>query len=281
MWCPFTGSVPPLVYTHPMKRVERVETMELQFTIPKLSAAVLALIGAAGTGFAGVANAQDFAEDINVSVEAGLMPMLIDRGEQLSGTTVDSAVGVGVAALGGEVYGAVYRITPVGDNETAFADEFDYTIGYAFETDAFSVDVSYNELTFPGQSEENSTEVFGEVGFNAPLSPAVMAYYDLDTENTGIEINAGPEWVVGQATAYALVRAGTFTPGDDSADRSYGGIEAGLVRAVNERTELGSFLRFDQADEDSFAEDYVDGQIASFTNTGFAFGVTLSMALGG
>lgn len=228
-----------------------------------------------------VASGAAAAQDINVSFDAGVMPMLIDRGEQLSGTTVDKAVTLGVGAWGGEVYGGVYRITPVGENDTAFDEEFDYTIGYAFETDVVSVDVSINELTFPGLSEENSTEVFSELGFNAPYSPTVLSFYDLDSQDSGIEINAGPEWPVGDATVYGLVRLGAFKAGGDDADRSYGGVEAGITRPVNDRAELGSFVRYEQADEDTFVDEYVNGQAANFTNVGFAFGVTLNMALGG
>ncbi|MGB3624589.1 MAG: hypothetical protein WA989_02095 [Henriciella sp.] len=205
--------------------------------------------------------------------EAVVSSMLIDRGEQIGGPTLEVALLAEKEAGAGVLYGGLYRLTPFGDDQAAFADEFDYTIGYGWQGAGYAADVSANWLTYPGEGDEASLELFGEVVLvELPLSPAIAGFYDAEFEDYGLEVTAGPEWGAGDWSGYAIGRAGFVEPGDGSETRSYAGVEIGAVRPVSETAEIGGYARYEVADQDSFADDIANGAIISAKDSGFAVG---------
>lgn len=204
--------------------------------------------------------------------------MLIDRGEQLGRETLEATIGVEVDVGAATVYGAFYRILPVGPDQGAFDDEADFVIGMGWEGDGYSADISANWLTFPGQDDEASLELAAEIGLDLPLTPTLAGFYDVDLEDWGLELTAGPEWERGDWIVYALGRAGFVRAGDGSGDRSYGGVEAGAARALSDAVELGFYVRTEAADTPSFVRSIDAGQVTDFRKTGVAAGVTLSIS---
>lgn len=203
---------------------------------------------------------------------------LHDRGEQIGRETLEFGAGIEAEFETVTVYGAFYRLLPVGSGQAAFDDEADYTLGMAWAGKGYSADVSANWLTFPGEETEASLELAASVTLDAPFAPTLIGFYDADLEDRGLEIAAGPEWEMGEWTVYAFGRAGFVHPGDGSAHRSYFGGEAGASRPVSEFAEIGFFARADMADEDSFARRIQGGDITAFRNSGVAAGVSLSLS---
>lgn len=118
----------------------------------------------------------------------------------------------------------------------------------------------------------------GAFTLHAPFAPTVIGFYDTDFKDWGLEFTAGPEWEAGNWGIYALGRAGFVQSGEDSAYRSYAGLEIGAVRPVSEFVEFGVFARADMADEDTFAHHIAGGEVTSFRNSGMAFGISLSVS---
>ncbi|MFN3312164.1 MAG: hypothetical protein ACK46Q_01685 [Hyphomonas sp.] len=230
----------------------------------------------AGTLAASAALAAEASEK-RVVMDVGAVSALHDRGEQIGRETLELTVGAEFETEYVTFYGAFYRLLPVGAEQAAFEDEADYTIGAAWERDSYSADVSANWLTYPGEDAEASLELAASITLAAPLAPTLTGFYDVDFEDWGVELEAGPEWEAGDWTVYALARAGFVKPGDGGDSRTYGGIEIGAERPVSEFAAFGAFARFDAANEDSFARRIENGDITSFRNSGLSVGIRLSV----
>lgn len=203
---------------------------------------------------------------------------LHDRGEQIGRETLEFGVGAEVEFEDFTAYGSFYRLLPVGGEQEAFDDEADFTVGVAWHRHTYSADVSANWLTYPGEEAEASLELVGSVTLEAPFAPTLIGFYDADFDDWGLEVAAGPEWEAAGWGFYAMGRAGFVQPGDDSASRSYAGVEFGAGRPVNDFAEFGIFARADTADEESFAHKFENGEITSFRNSGVSVGVSLSLS---
>ena len=232
-----------------------------------------ALVGAAAL-FGEVAAAE---EKVQWSADVAASSALFDRGEQIGGETVEFGASVATSFSGATVYGAFYRLLPVGSDQEAFDDEADYSAGVIFEGDLVAADLSANWLTYPGEGAEASLELMGVFDFDAPLAPRIIGFYDADFEDWGLEALVQPSWEAGDWTLYALARAGFVEPGDGSANRSYVGVEVGTSRPLSDNAEFGIFARAEAADEESYADQIDNGVVTSMHGTGMAVGVSLSV----
>ncbi|ABI77168.1 hypothetical protein HNE_2327 [Hyphomonas neptunium ATCC 15444] len=218
------------------------------------------------------------AHEPHLFMDVAAVSALHDRGEQIGREVLEFGVGIEVDVKEATVYGAFYRLLPVGDEQEAFDDEADFTLGVAWAGTGYSADVSANWLTFPGEEAESSLELAGAVTLDAPYAPTLVGFYDADLEDWGLEIAAGPEWEAGLWTVYALGRAGFVHPGDGSAHRSYGGVEIGASRPAAEFAEFGFFARADVSDEDAFARRINGGEVTAFRSSGISAGISLSLS---
>lgn len=214
-------------------------------------------------------------------LETGVSSKLIDRGESLADLNAEAAMTAEFDLGAGALYGSIYRITPLGDNDEAFAEEVDYTIGYAFEVGATSFDASANYLTYPGNNGDASLELAAFAEFDIALQPALIGFYDADFEDYGLELSAGPAWEIGDWSLRALGRIGFVSPGGGSGDYTYGGAELNAERALNEALSLGVFARVEAADEPTFADNFMQGEATNFRTDGAGLGITLSWTLAG
>ncbi|MFN3911306.1 hypothetical protein [Hyphomonas sp.] len=218
------------------------------------------------------------AGETQISVDVAAVSALHDRGEQVTREALQFGAGVQVEVQDASVYGAVYRLLPVGSQQEAFDDEAGFTLGTAWNTETYSADISANFLTFPGEEAESTVELAGAVSIHTVFTPVLIGFYDADFEDWGLELTGGPEWEAGEWTIYALGRAGFVQPGDDSAHRSYAGVEWGAVRPVSDSVEFSLFARSDIADEESFIQRMQGGEITSMRNSGVAAGINLSIS---
>lgn len=218
------------------------------------------------------ANEKRFFADVAVSSS------VIDRGEQIGPLTLEASAGIEADVAGATLYGALYRLTPVGGDADAFDDETDYTIGAAWQGKGYTADVSANWLTYPGEEAGSSLELVGSVSLESAFTPTLTGFRDTRFDDWGLEVSAGPTGEAGAWELYALGRAGFVKPGDGSATRSYGGVEAGAARPITDAVAIGFFARGEIADEEAFARRIDGGSITEVRNSGFAAGVSLSIA---
>lgn len=220
------------------------------------------------------------AQPLELDSEVRLSSVLLDRGEQIGAETLEMTLSLSRALAGGTAYAAAYRITPVGPDQAAFDDEFDYTLGYAVDLNGVSLDTSANWLTYPGEATDGSVELVAAAGLDTlPLSPSFTAFYDLDREDHGIEVTAGPRFDVAGLPAYGLARVGFVVPGDPASEaRSYVGLEAGVSKALGRGLSLGGYIRAEWADADSFAGAVSGGQVVRADTQAVAAGLSLSFS---
>ena len=209
-------------------------------------------------------------------LDVAVSNMLIDRGEQIGERTLEVGAGIEAPFLSGAAYAGLYRLTPFGPQQDAFEDEFDYTVGYAWEGNAYTADFSANWLTYPGEESDASLELVAAVGFGLPFQPELLAFADAHTEDWGLELVAGPSWQLDQWELSALGRAGFIDP-DIGTSRSYGGFELNAAYALSGVAAIGGYLRAEWGDEASFVDVYTRGRGSEFSSSGVAVGVSLSL----
>lgn len=217
-----------------------------------------------------------FADPVEFEASAGVSSMLIDRGETLAKFNNEISLTIAQPASLGTLYGSVYRITPLGDDKTAFDEEVDYTIGMSFEGDALSLDVSVNRLTFPGSTEDAATELVAEIGAAHMLNAALTTFYDVDADAFGSEASIAPSKDYGNWSLGLLLRGGFVSTGDG--DYSYAGVETNASRALSDLMALEAFARFEFADEDNFVSRVDSGNVLETTAEGLAIGVRLTVS---
>lgn len=218
------------------------------------------------------------AGETELIVDVAAASALHDRGEQIAREALLAGAGIEVEVQDATVYGSVYRLLPAGGQQEAFDDEAGYTLGTAWGKEAYSADISATLLTYPGEETESSLELVGALSLHTIFAPTLIGFYDADFSDWGLELAGGPEWEAGAWTIYALGRAGFVQPGDDSAHRSYAGVEWGAVRPVSDSVEFSLFARSDIADEESFVDRLQGGEITSLRNSGVAAGINLAIS---
>lgn len=218
------------------------------------------------------------AEGARLLVESVMSSAVMDRGEQIGSSSLEIASAVELPAGDSLLYGAVYRRVILED-KAVFEDEADYSVGMIWAGEGFAVDLSSNWLTYPGEASGDSLEFDLVVDLDAPMSPTILGFYDMHHRDYGVEVSGGPEWGAGRWSYYAIGRGGFVVPGDGSAQRTYVGLEFGAGYAVTQTVEVGTYLRWDSADKNSFVDDVDNTGSAMESRSGIAAGVALSLAL--
>ncbi|MBK8200152.1 MAG: hypothetical protein IPK75_17525 [Acidobacteria bacterium] len=229
---------------------------------------------AAFTCLASEASAREHRFFADIAVSSALN----DRGEQIAAGVAEATFGLEAEIGEVMVYGAVYRLAPLGPHQSAFDDEVDYTMGAVWAGEGYELDIAANWLTFPGADTKSGLELAAAVTFDRALEPAISGFYDTEHECWGLELVAGPEWVNDDWTIYALARGGFVNNRGEDADRSYGGAEVGFAKAVSPNASVAVYGRVDVADEEAFVRHLAGGGIQASKSAGGAMGVVLSVA---
>ena len=211
--------------------------------------------------------------------EAAISSGLHDRGEQIGPLTLETELLLETTGAHGTLYGGLYRLTPIGADQAAFADETDYVIGYQFDIQGGSMDLTASWLTYPGTEDEESLELAASFTSDLPYSPALAVFHDATLGDFGAEVSAGPSWKSGAWDAYVLARAGFVDAGDESGGRSYAGLELGAARPLGQQAEIGLYARYDISDADSFAREINQGVVTEFASSGLAVGAVIGVVI--
>ncbi len=136
------------------------------------------------------------AGDISVSTSVDYVTDYVFRGVSLA----DSAIQPGVEVSTGGFTAGAWFSTGIGDTSFLAADELDLYAGYSFslsETIGADVGVTYYHYPQGGGLFETdgggagTYEVYASLGFDAPLSPSLTAFYDLTLEAFTLEGGIG------------------------------------------------------------------------------------------
>ncbi len=158
----------------------------------KTTAIVAAILAGAS-----VASAQELSVSAAVSYESDY----IFRGVRLADEFIAPSVDISY----GDFYAGVWAALPLESPRTDsdIESEVDFYAGYGFGvSETVSADVGVTYYTYP--DSENTVEIYGGLSFEAPLSPAVYAFYDFDLEALTIEASGGHSVEVSETTAVDL-----------------------------------------------------------------------------
>jgi uncharacterized protein (TIGR02001 family) len=155
-------------------------SVEMENKMRKTRTAKLVLCAVVLAASCAVMAAED-KPSLSTSVSAAFMSKYIWRGQLLNDDYVmQPSVGLSYGGLSASLWGNV-DMTDYHDNNWEFT-EYDWTVGYADKVPGldflkYSVGAIYYHLS---STTVSTTEVYGGLGLDVPLSPTVTLYRDID-----------------------------------------------------------------------------------------------------
>lgn len=138
----------------------------------------------------------------------------------------------------------VWGSTGVGEQSIVNGDEIDFYAGYGFDlTDTISADVGATLYHYPqlgnvfevGADEAGTFEVYGGLGFDAPLAPSLYAYYDTTLETFTLEGGVEKSFAISSSPAsFDLSASAGLVEPDEGDGYNYGSVSAALSYAITE-----------------------------------------------
>jgi hypothetical protein len=123
--------------------------------------------------------------DVKVAVTADYFSKYIWRGQNLNNQSVfQPTVSLGKSGFTGSVWGSM-DLTGINSHRNEFT-EFDYTLDYSAAipgSDIVGFSLGTIHYTFPGAISSPTTEIYGGLNFNVPLTPYIKIYRDTDEIN--------------------------------------------------------------------------------------------------
>ena len=218
----------------------------------KTTAIVAAILAGAS-----VASAQELSVSAAVSYESDY----IFRGVRLADEFIAPSVDISY----GDFYAGVWAALPWDSGDET---EVDFYAGYGFGvSETVSADVGVTYYTYP--DSENTVEIYGGLSFEAPLSPAVYAFYDFDLEALTIEASGGHSVEVSETTAVDLSVYLGYVDGEGGFNYFYYGAGAAYVVTLAENASWNIGVNWYGSDDAMEA----DGSRSKFTlSTSFSAG---------
>lgn len=218
----------------------------------KTTAIVAAILAGAS-----VASAQELSVSAAVSYESDY----IFRGVRLADEFVAPSVDISY----GDFYAGVWAALPWDSEDET---EVDYYAGYGFGvSETVSADVGVTYYTYP--DSENTVEIYGGLSFEAPLSPAVYAFYDFDLEALTLEVSGGHSVEVSETTAVDVSAYLGYVDAEGGFDYFYYGAGVAYVVTLAENASWNVGVNWYGADNAMEA----DGSKSKFTlSTSFSAG---------
>lgn len=196
------------------------------------------LLGTASLLMAATAAIPAHAGDISVSTSIDYVTDYVFRGVSLA----DSAIQPGVEVSAGDFTVGAWFSTGVGDTSIFAGDEVDLYASYSLPlSGSLSADVGMTYYHYPQGGSLFETdgggagtyEVFGSLGFDAPLAPSVSAYYDFTLEAFTLEGGVSHSVATGDKTSFDLGATVGLVDGDGFS-YEYGSASASLGYAFTD-----------------------------------------------
>ncbi|MEL6687458.1 MAG: TorF family putative porin [Pseudomonadota bacterium] len=178
-----------------------------------------------------------FAQDVEptFSMSIDYVSEYVFRGTSFEAEAIQPGVELGL----GNFAAGVWASTGLGSDSLADTDEIDFYVGYGFDlSDMVSASVGATWYHFPDGGD--TYEGYIGLGFDAPLAPAITAYYDIELEALTLEGSVGHSIAMpdNDATTFDLGLVGGLVTADGGGDYEWVTASAAISHAVND---IGSF----------------------------------------
>lgn len=199
------------------------------------------------------------AQDVALSAGVDYVTEYVFRGVSLA----DEAWQPYVEAGFGNFTAGVWASLAMGEGSDDI-DEIDFYASYSLPVgEGYSVDLGATYYHYPAggglfETEDGAAgtyEVFGSVGFDAPLSPSLTAFYDLTLEAFTIEGGVSHSLPLGEVLSVDLGASAGLVDGDGFS-YEYGSASAALTAPLGEKATgyVGANLALSSEDSLNFKE---------------------------
>ncbi len=237
----------------------------------------LLVLGCSTYAFAG--------DDVSVSVSVDYVTEYVFRGTTLAGDAFQPGAEISV----GQFTAGIWASTPSGRESIAFADEIDLYASYSLAlSDKVSADIGATLYHYPqaggvfdiGASKASTFEPYVSLGFDAPLSPSLSAYYDVNLNAFTLEGGAGYSFPVAEKTSFDVSGSAGLVSVKGGGDYQYGSLSGALSYAFTETTSVYAGVNAGFSSENTFADASFDpldpSSIAAPDKSSLWFGLGIS-----
>jgi uncharacterized protein (TIGR02001 family) len=189
------------------------------------------------------------AQELSISSTFSWESDYVFRGVQLAEEYFAPAVDISY----GDAYAGIWAALPV---DSQFGNEVDFYAGYGLGlSETVSADVGFCYYTYPDAGSDffddvNTLEVYGGLSFDAPLSPAVYAYYDLDLEILTFEASAGHSSEVSESATFDISAYIGYVDPNEGDTYTYYGASVGYTYAFTDNAAFTIGMNWYSSSED-------------------------------
>lgn len=190
------------------------------------------------------------AQELSISSTFAWESAYVFRGVQLAEEYFAPAVDISY----GDFYAGIWAALPV---DSQFGNEVDFYAGYGIGVnETVSADIGFTYYTYPDagddffDSDVNTLELYAGLSFEAPYSPAVYVFYDLDLEAFTLEVSGGHSVEVSEEGTIDFSTYLGYVDPDAGGDYLYYGLSAGYTYAFTDSASVSIGLNWYAADED-------------------------------
>lgn len=189
------------------------------------------------------------AQELSISSTFAWESDYVFRGVQLAEEFFAPAVDLSY----GDFYAGIWAALPV---DSQFGNEVDIYAGYGVGvSETISADFGFCYYTYPDAGSDffddvNTFEVYGGLSFEAPLSPSVYAYYDLDLEVLTFEGSVGHSAEAGEGATFDIAAHIGYVDPNDGDSYTYYGASVGYAYAFTDNAAFSIGLNWYSSSED-------------------------------
>ena len=189
-------------------------------------------LGASCAILASLMAAPAFAQDDvepTISMSIDYVTEYVFRGVSFEAESIQPGVELG---LGNFAVG-VWASSGLGSDSLADTDEIDFYAGYGWDlSDMVSARVGATWYHFPDGGD--TFEGYVGLGFDAPLAPAITAYYDVELEALTLEAGIGHSFPASDTVSFDVGLVGGFVSVDGPGDYEWATASLAVSHAVND-----------------------------------------------
>lgn len=204
----------------------------------------IALIAASAAGL-NIASAQELSITSDVSWESAY----VFRGEQLAKSYFAPSVDISY----GDFYFGIWAALPA---HHIYDNEVDFYAGYGVAvSDFISADVGFTYYTFPDaqskffDSTVNSLEIYAGLSFEAPFSPSVYVFHDIDLDTFTFEVAGGHSIPVADSSSFDIDVYAGHVAVSGAGNFLYYGVSGAYVHSFNDVASASVSLNWGGSDE--------------------------------
>lgn len=204
----------------------------------------IALIAASAAGLNFVS-----AQEISISSDVSWESAYVFRGEQSAKAYFAPSVDVSY----GDFYAGIWAALPA---DHSYDNEVDFYAGYGIAvSDFISADVGFTYYTFPDaqrkffDSDTNSFEIYAGLSFEAPFSPSVYVFHNIDLDRFTVEVAGGHSIPVAESASFDVDVYAGHVAVSGTGNYLYYGISGSYVHSFNDVASVSASVNWGGSDE--------------------------------